>query len=620
MKVNDAAQMLENSVSKLMERMTQDLQGRLDAMERRHREEVEASDRKHKAEWTVMAEYFNRLEERVGVMEDYVKETSKEFIDSHVMQYHKMYAMDSRHSLRHDVAFNTLFRHMQGNEGVFDRWSNRLSRIEARLNLPVGTFEDYNPMRSGEYEQAVQIASSVGAETGDEELWERLVSAHERFDILKGKLRDGSPTPQPPRGDTPPPQPGPSHFPGNYQASSGDRMSVRGANSGAEDDAPATPRDELADSDEVEIVDGFRESPRKPQDDDEVEFVDPPASPSKAEPGDPSGDVQMLELDAALQPAAAATFAVAGPPQLLPPPWQAPQADPADIKQHVPAWPAPPAWPDLWPAPQAAIAPQVAPTPSEEPAVQVESAPHVDPAPQVEPSSQGEPVLATELAPQQENLSSAPPVIPDPLTATATPAPAGSPPSTSPRGPLIEPVGTPSEPPGPTDQPGPLLRPVSAVSPPAPPAQPDVPQSEAEEPPAAPLAKQLVSAPPPPPPTVNVIPPTPQNSQPDNEGVTAEVEPAAPPAPPPRGGREVEATRVLSEMWGADNSLMPPGPPATRTRGRSRANSAQPGAQNPMVGLRASKSAGQHTTRRTSKSPAPAAQTSSATPNPNPPA
>ncbi len=71
-----------------------------------------------------------------------------------------MYDLERRHLLRHDMSFNTLFRHMQGNEGVFDRWSNRLSRIEAALQLPVGTFADYNPLRSGEYEEALKIAKS----------------------------------------------------------------------------------------------------------------------------------------------------------------------------------------------------------------------------------------------------------------------------------------------------------------------------------------------------------------------------------------------------------------------------------------------------------------------------
>ena len=126
-KIDRAATDLSDRLMKTFDKMAKDMQGRLDAMNQRHQEEVEANERRHKAQWDVMADYFNRLEERLGVLEDYVKDTSKEFIDSHMMQYHRMYSMDKRHTLRHDASFNTLFRHMQGNEGVFDRWSNRLT-------------------------------------------------------------------------------------------------------------------------------------------------------------------------------------------------------------------------------------------------------------------------------------------------------------------------------------------------------------------------------------------------------------------------------------------------------------------------------------------------------------
>ncbi len=112
------------------------------------------------------------------------------------------------------------------------------------------------------------------------------------------------------------------------------------------------------------------------------------------------------------------------------------------------------------------------------------------------------------------------------------------------------------------------------------------------------------------PPVVNVIPPTPQNSQPECQPIVSRDEPKPVPAeakqgaePLPRGVREVAATRILGEMWGADNSLMPPGPPATRTRGRSRANSVQPPAQSPVVGLRSAKSAEHAKSRGKSKSP-----------------
>ncbi len=191
-KIDDAAKVVEANVGKIFQQLTDEVQRQLDAMNRRHREELEASERKQKAEWSVMAEYFNRLQERVNGIEEYVTETTKEFMRSHVQQYHKMYDLERRHSLRHDVSFNTLFRHMQGNEGVFDRWSNRLSRIEAALQLPVGTFADYNPLRSGEYEEALKIAKSAAEDVDDDELWQRLVLAHDRFEVFKVNS-DGEP-------------------------------------------------------------------------------------------------------------------------------------------------------------------------------------------------------------------------------------------------------------------------------------------------------------------------------------------------------------------------------------------------------------------------------------------
>ncbi len=253
-KIDDAAKVVEANVGKIFQQLTDEVQRQLDAMNRRHREELEASERKQKAEWSVMAEYFNRLQERVNGIEEYVTETTKEFMRSHVQQYHKMYDLERRHSLRHDVSFNTLFRHMQGNEGVFDRWSNRLSRIEAALQLPVGTFANYNPLRSGEYEEALKIAKSAAEDVDDDELWQRLVLAHDRFEVFKGKFRRGTPTPHPSRGNTPTPQPGPSRFAGSYRTPSPSRMSVRGAVEPAIDDEPATPRHEPSHSDDVEFV------------------------------------------------------------------------------------------------------------------------------------------------------------------------------------------------------------------------------------------------------------------------------------------------------------------------------------------------------------------------------
>ncbi len=296
-KIDDAAKVMETNVGKLFEQLTEEVQRQLDAMNRRHREELEASERKQKAEWSVMAEYFNRLQERVNGIEEYVTSTTQEFMRSHLQQYHKMYNLERRHLLRHDVSFNTLFRHMQGNEGVFDRWSNRLSRIEAALQLPIGTFAEYNPLRSGEYEEALKIAKSAAEDVDDDELWQRLVLTRDRFEVFKGKYPRETPTPNPSRGNTPIPEPGPSRFEGSYRTPSPNRMSMRGGDDPVIDDQPATPRREPPDSDDVEFVGGFQKSPCKPQDDDEVEIVESAALTSQADAGDDSGDIQMLDLD-----------------------------------------------------------------------------------------------------------------------------------------------------------------------------------------------------------------------------------------------------------------------------------------------------------------------------------
>ncbi len=120
-----------------------------------------------------------------------------------------------------------------------------------------------------------------------------------------------------------------------------------------------------------------------------------------------------------------------------------------------------------------------------------------------------------------------------------------------------------------------------AVAPSAQPSQTVAPLPVRTEELVGPLPDSATTGLPAIPPVVNIIPPTPQNSQPESHPVTSQdaPKPAAeepkPAEPLPRVVREVEATRILGEMWGVDSSLMPPGPPATRTRGRSRANSVQ---------------------------------------------
>lgn len=147
-------------------------------------------------------------------------------------------------------------------------------------------------------------------------------------------------------------------------------------------------------------------------------------------------------------------------------------------------------------------------------------------------------------------------------------------------------------------------------------------------------------------PAVNIIPPTPFNSQPTGEdrhaaepiaqaveeaAVSGSVNAAAPlpaaneasatPATPDVLIDEEaslamemtvpasrEAARLLITGWGADLSQLPLGPPATRTRGRSRANSIQPpppehGADGPRPRLVATAEASSNA--RKSRSPKP---------------
>ncbi len=295
-KVKYAVQKMEGSFKAAFQKLTDEMQGRLDAMNRRHQDALDAVERKQKAEWSVMAEYFNRLQERLVTLEKYVTKMSEEFMGSHIQQYHRMYNLERNHGLRTDIAFNTLFRHMQGNEGVFDRWANRLSRIESTLGLPVGMFEDYNPIRIGDCEQALKDANADAADTADKDLWQRLMSLHEEFEVFKGKYRGDTPQPQPSRGNTPTPEPGPSRFPGSYRSQSPD-MSNDGKPQPAANDQSDASCVEPPRSDDIEIVGWSTEIPRKSEDDDEVEIVDAPST-TKAAAEQESGDIEMEEADA----------------------------------------------------------------------------------------------------------------------------------------------------------------------------------------------------------------------------------------------------------------------------------------------------------------------------------
>ncbi len=83
--------------------------------------------------------------------------------------------------------------------------------------------------------------------------------------------------------------------------------------------------------------------------------MDSAPSPSKAEPGDRSGDIQMLELDDLGQGAGATPMSASTTADESLGPTHA-QVQPLVINQPAPRWPAAPAWPDFAPA-----EPQVAP-------------------------------------------------------------------------------------------------------------------------------------------------------------------------------------------------------------------------------------------------------------------
>ncbi len=600
-KVKYAVQKMEGSFEAAFQKLTDEMQGRLDAMNRRHQDALDAVERKQKAEWSVMAEYFNRLQERLLTLEKYVTKMSEEFMGSHIQQYHRMYDLERNHGLRTDIAFNTLFRHMQGNEGVFDRWANRLSRIESTLGLPVGTFEDYNPIRIGDCERALKEANADAADTADKELWRRLMSLHEEFEVFKGKYRGDTPQPQPSRGNTPTPEPGPSRFPGSYRSHSPE-MSNNGKPQPPANDEPDTPRVEPPHSDDVEIVGWSTELPRKSEDDDEVEIVEA-AQTTKEAAEQESGDIEMEEADA-------------------PPPVSAGPRPPPE-RVGIPARPgdsaadctAPPPWREFSSMPQqemlqqddvSAIVPIPKPVTAPHP-LEATNAPQsplpLIPTAHLHPLAPHMDISQTQCVPPQTDAA----LLGEPPSNAERPQHV-TPPHTAPP-PATAPASTPFAHADSQLGSGATVSSGAAVS--SPQTEPAI-----AAPPPGNSAAEPASAPPVSPPVVNIIPPTPQNSQPESGPATTEHSAPVVPAAPVRAGREVEATRMLSEMWGADTSLLPPGPPATRTRGRSRANSAQPSPHSPIAGLRTAASAGDATARRASKSPAPANRMSPARPHP----
>ena len=83
-----------------------------------------------------------------GIATDIITNTAQ-IMESRMDMYERMDAIDVRQTLRHDLTYATCFNNMRGNEDVVQRWSDRLSKIEAKLGLPVGTFEEYQHISDG---------------------------------------------------------------------------------------------------------------------------------------------------------------------------------------------------------------------------------------------------------------------------------------------------------------------------------------------------------------------------------------------------------------------------------------------------------------------------------------
>ncbi len=239
-KVKYAVQKMEGSFEAAFQKLTDEMQGRLDAMNRRHlgcvrRRRAEAEGR--------MVRHGGVLQPLTGAPPD-PREVRHEDVGGIYGQPHPAVPPDvrlgtqprspHRHRLQHPVPSHAGERRCVRPVGE--------PAFEDRVHLGLAGW-DVRRLQSYSHRglrTALKDANADAADTADKDLWRRLMSLHEEFEVFKGKYRGDTPQPQASRGNTPTPEPGPSRFPGSYRSQSPD-MSNDGKPQPAANDEPDTP-------------------------------------------------------------------------------------------------------------------------------------------------------------------------------------------------------------------------------------------------------------------------------------------------------------------------------------------------------------------------------------------
>lgn len=198
--IHAAAQQIESAVTATIERLGQQIETAVTSTLERVEKEMWEQIEEMEAERDLATKRLDKIEK-------HLRDDSAEELCYRTDTYARLHAFDERQTLRHDLAYSTFFRHVEGNEGVFERWSARLSRIEAALSLPVGSFEDYRPISTVEY-PADAVRQAASRVLDDDEVDARMISALAE-DRKKGKARAEMPII---------PGSGPSVFAGSYVA------------------------------------------------------------------------------------------------------------------------------------------------------------------------------------------------------------------------------------------------------------------------------------------------------------------------------------------------------------------------------------------------------------------
>ncbi|KJA12836.1 hypothetical protein HYPSUDRAFT_60208 [Hypholoma sublateritium FD-334 SS-4] len=292
-----AADRIEDQIGSNFNRLKEEMWAEIDILRADHKRELEEFRASQLAEREIVMLRYNELEERVTRIEDHLLSHSRELAAFGLDLHGRMHALDERQTVRTDLAYRTMFRHLEGYEGVIERWSARLARIEARVKLPIGAISDYQVMNTdeyapGDYEMAARLALDtegpapytadplpmIGINPMESKMLGDLTTIMKRAYVR-----------EPGNAATPVEQPaaGPSTFPGSYVPPAGDvDVDMKPSTSDATANVTATtvpgdmdvdgPTDKPSghvDSDEVEFVGDIVpvQSPRKS--DNEIEFV-----------------------------------------------------------------------------------------------------------------------------------------------------------------------------------------------------------------------------------------------------------------------------------------------------------------------------------------------------------